>query len=136
MREFPRPSDGRGWPPGRVRVETSQIVAGAWDFERINHRYARHLKVLAERPGGALCNLKSVICNPAKRGLPGWILPSDYLGQPAWRSEIWELPFEIQRSVEPAGNCARSTPNSCPAKLCCICNKSSPCARTGMFGGL
>jgi hypothetical protein len=33
-----------------------EIVAGAWDFERINRRYARHLKVLAERPGGALRN--------------------------------------------------------------------------------
>jgi hypothetical protein len=30
----------------------AEIVAGAWDFERINRRYARHLKVLAERPGG------------------------------------------------------------------------------------
>ena len=32
------------------------VVAGAWNFERINRRYARHLKVLAERPGGALRN--------------------------------------------------------------------------------
>jgi len=32
----------------------AEIVAGAWDFERINRRYARHLKVLAARPGGAL----------------------------------------------------------------------------------
>ena len=31
----------------------AEIVAGAWDFERLNRRYARHLKVLAERPGGA-----------------------------------------------------------------------------------
>jgi len=34
----------------------AEIVAGAWDFERINRRYARHLRVLAERPGGALRN--------------------------------------------------------------------------------
>jgi hypothetical protein len=46
----------------------AEIVAGAWDFERINYRYARHLKVLNERPGGALYNLKSAICNQAKRG--------------------------------------------------------------------
>jgi phenylacetic acid degradation operon negative regulatory protein len=31
-----------------------EIVAGAWDFERINHRYAQHLKVLKQRPTGAL----------------------------------------------------------------------------------
>jgi hypothetical protein len=27
-----------------------QIVAGAWDFERINNRYTHHLKVLEQRP--------------------------------------------------------------------------------------
>ena len=42
-----RPGEGRG---------PAEIVAGEWDFERINRRYARHLKVLAERPGGALRN--------------------------------------------------------------------------------
>ena len=30
----------------------AEIVAGAWDFERINHFYARHLKFLGEKPGG------------------------------------------------------------------------------------
>ena len=76
----------------------AEIAAGAWDFERINRRYARHLKVLAERPGGALRNdaaakallrwaaaereawLDAVTNDPL---LPGRILPSDYLGQPA-----------------------------------------------------
>src|SRR5207249_465239 len=28
----------------------AQIVTGAWNFEQINRRYARHLKLLAERP--------------------------------------------------------------------------------------
>jgi DNA-binding transcriptional regulator PaaX len=32
----------------------AEIVAGAWDFERMNRRYARHLKILEERPGNAL----------------------------------------------------------------------------------
>jgi hypothetical protein len=32
----------------------AEIVAGAWDFERINRRYARHLKILDEQPDGAL----------------------------------------------------------------------------------
>jgi hypothetical protein len=40
-----RPVEGRG---------CAEIVVGAWDFERINRRYARHLKILGERPGGAL----------------------------------------------------------------------------------
>ena len=77
----------------------AEIVAGAWDFEHINRRYARHLKVLDERPGGALRNdatakallrwaaaerevrLDAVTNDPL---LPGRILPSDYLGQQAW----------------------------------------------------
>ena len=81
----------------------AEIVAGAWDFERINRRYARHLKVLAERPGGALRNdaaakallrwaaaeretwLDAVTNDPL---LPGRILPSDYLGQKAWRRRV------------------------------------------------
>ena len=76
----------------------AEIVAGAWDFERINRRYARHLKVLAARPGGALRNdaaakallrwaaaareawLDAVTNDPL---LPGRILPFDYLGQQA-----------------------------------------------------
>ena len=80
----------------------AEIVAGAWDFERINRRYARHLKILGERPGGAMRNdaaakallrwaatereawLEAVTNDPL---LPGRILPSDYLGQQArWPS--------------------------------------------------
>lgn len=78
----------------------AEIVAGAWDFERINCRYARHLKVLEERPGGALWNntaakallrwaaaereawLDAVTNDPL---LPGRLLPFDYLGQKSWR---------------------------------------------------
>jgi len=81
----------------------AEIVAGAWDFERINRRYARHLKVLKERPGGALRNdaaakallrwagaereawLDAVTHDPL---LPGRILPADYLGQQAWRTRV------------------------------------------------
>jgi phenylacetic acid degradation operon negative regulatory protein len=80
-----------------------EIVAGAWDFERINRRYARHLKVLEECPGGALRNdatakalrrwaaaereawLDAVTHDPL---LPGRILPSDYLGRKAWRRRV------------------------------------------------
>jgi DNA-binding transcriptional regulator PaaX len=102
----------------------AEIVAGAWDFERINRRYARHLKVLAERPGGALRNdaaakallrwaaaereawLDAVTNDPL---LPGRMLPSDDLGQqarwpPAKAGGGWKC------CATPAGNCARSTP--------------------------
>ena len=86
-----------------TRIIKPEIVAGAWDFERINLRYARHLKILGERPGGALRNdatakgllrwaaaerkawLEAVTNDPL---LPGRILPSDYLGQPAWRRRV------------------------------------------------
>jgi phenylacetic acid degradation operon negative regulatory protein len=81
----------------------SEIVAGAWDFERINHRYAWHLKILGERPGGALGNeaaaqtlrcwamaereawLDAVTHDPL---LPERILPPSYLGQRAWHQRI------------------------------------------------
>jgi phenylacetic acid degradation operon negative regulatory protein len=77
-----------------------QIVAGAWDFERINNRYADHLKVLKHRPTGSLRSeaaaialqrwaaneheawLNAVTKDPL---LPENILPSDYLGKRAWQ---------------------------------------------------
>src|SRR6266699_4484478 len=80
-----------------------EIVAGAWDFERINRRYARHLKILDERPGGTLGNevaarallrwaaaerdawLDAVTNDPL---LPERILPPDYLGQQGWARRI------------------------------------------------
>jgi phenylacetic acid degradation operon negative regulatory protein len=81
----------------------AEIVAGAWDFDQINRRYARHLKVLKQRPtraplGDAAAKallrwataereawLKAVRHDPL---LPGRILPSDYLGQQAWRRRV------------------------------------------------
>lgn len=77
-----------------------EIVAGARNFERINIRYAQYLKVLSQRPVGALRNqegakamqrwmaaerlawLNAVSGDPL---LPEQILPSGYLGQRAWR---------------------------------------------------
>ncbi len=81
----------------------AEIVAGAWDYPRINRGYARHLKVLGERPMGALRNAAAakvllrwsqaereawmdVVTNDPL--LPGRILPSDYLGQQAWRRRV------------------------------------------------
>jgi DNA-binding transcriptional regulator PaaX len=81
----------------------AEIVKGAWDFERINRCYARHLKVLEERPGGALRSeaagkallrwaaaereawLDAVTNDPL---LPARILPSNYLGQQSWRRRV------------------------------------------------
>jgi len=100
-----------------------EIGAGAWDFKRINRRYARHLKVPEEWLGGALWNdaaakallrwaavereawLDAVTNDPL---LLGRILPSVYLGQqarwpPAKAGGGWKC------SATPAGNCARST---------------------------
>lgn len=102
---------------GRVNVESllllearpcagesdAEIVGGAWDFMAINRRYARHLKVLKERPAAAVHNdrdaktllrwgsaereawLDAVTHDPL---LPTRILPSDYLGQQAWRRRV------------------------------------------------
>ena len=81
----------------------AEIVAGAWDFKRINQRYSRHLKVLDERPDGALRNtvtanallrwaaaermawLAAVTNDPL---LPRRLLSSDYLGQASWRRRV------------------------------------------------
>jgi phenylacetic acid degradation operon negative regulatory protein len=81
----------------------AEIAAGAWDFERINRRYGRHLKVLEGRPGFALRNegaakallrwaameretwLDAVTNDPL---LPSRILPSSYLGQQSWRRRV------------------------------------------------
>jgi DNA-binding transcriptional regulator PaaX len=81
----------------------AEIVTGAWDFVRINRRYARLLNILAERPTGALENealakgmlrwaaiereawLDAVTNDPL---LPECILPTDYLGQRAWQRRM------------------------------------------------
>jgi DNA-binding transcriptional regulator PaaX len=77
----------------------AQIVTGAWDFERINRRYATYLKVLKDHPKAALRNesgakallrwvtaerqawLDAVTNDPL---LPARLLPAGYLGQQAW----------------------------------------------------
>jgi DNA-binding transcriptional regulator PaaX len=78
----------------------AQLVAGAWDWERINIRYTEHLKVLEKRPSGMLRDkeaaellqkwaaaervawLAAVDLDPL---LPERILPTGYLGREAWR---------------------------------------------------
>ena len=82
-----------------------EIVAGAWDFERIKYGYAQHLKILKQRPTGVVRSettakalqrwaatereawLSAVSKDPL---LPRRILPTDYLGKRAWgrRKEV------------------------------------------------
>jgi hypothetical protein len=76
-----RSCDGREIT-GAARLHPAQ-GSDAWDFERLNRRYARHPKILGERLGGPLRNDAA-----AKALLPGRILPSDYLGQRAWRRRV------------------------------------------------
>jgi phenylacetic acid degradation operon negative regulatory protein len=80
-----------------------EIAAGAWDFGNINNHYARHLKLLDQRPDGSLRN------NAAAKALQRWaaderaawhaaveidpllpkrLLPPDYLGCRAWQRRI------------------------------------------------
>jgi len=81
----------------------AEIVAGAWDFDRINRRYARHLKILSDWPCGKLGKevaaktllrwaaaereawLDAVTNDPL---LPEKILPADYMGQQVWRRRV------------------------------------------------
>ncbi|MGO8836016.1 MAG: hypothetical protein ACLQAH_08205 [Limisphaerales bacterium] len=80
-----------------------EIVAGAWDFERINRCYTRHLKVLGDRPTGGLGSemaaktllrwaaaereawLAAAKIDPL---LPERILPDGYMGRQAWRRRV------------------------------------------------
>ena len=54
-----------------VASSDAEIVAGAWDFERINRSHARHPKVLAERSN----NPKGIVASsprlPSLRGYLG-----------------------------------------------------------------
>jgi DNA-binding transcriptional regulator PaaX len=81
----------------------ADIVAGAWDFERINYRYARHLRILERRPTAVLDGdtsawamlrwaeeerlawLDAVEHDPL---LPERIHPPGYLGRLAWQGRI------------------------------------------------
>ncbi len=83
-----------------------EIVAGAWDFESINRRYAIHLELLNACPRNPL---KTEAAAWAMRRwtdrerrawgevvaedplLPECLLPKGYLGQVAWRSRLATL---------------------------------------------
>jgi DNA-binding transcriptional regulator PaaX len=91
----------------------AQIVAGAWDFDCINRRYATHAKILGERPRAALRDesgakallrwavaereawLDAVKHDPL---LPTRLLPPGYLGRQAWRRRV-ELARHASRQL-------------------------------------
>jgi phenylacetic acid degradation operon negative regulatory protein len=76
-----------------------EIVAGAWNFDRINRRYMRHLRILDQHPDGPLQDeasaralqrwasaerqawLAAILIDPL---LPQTLLPPDYLGRKSW----------------------------------------------------
>jgi phenylacetic acid degradation operon negative regulatory protein len=88
-----------GRPSGGETDE--QIVLAAWDFEKINRRYAEHLKLLEQRPTVPLREeaaarafrrwaasereawLAAVRVDPL---LPEALLPESYLGRKAWKT--------------------------------------------------
>ncbi len=93
----------------------AEIVAGAWDFERINRRYARHLGVLDRlpEPNGRQPAVRlrrwaseervaweaAVSLDPL---LPSVLLPADYLGRKAWFQRI-EVLDQAARNLEQFG---------------------------------
>jgi phenylacetic acid degradation operon negative regulatory protein len=81
----------------------SDIVAGAWDFRRINGRYADYMKILDLRPQSPLrtdlaakafhrwaATERNAWLDAVRRDplLPERLLPTDYLGQRAWRRRV------------------------------------------------
>ena len=81
----------------------TEIVQAAWNFQRINQRYLRLMKILDERPDGMLRSevaaramsrwasverkawLNAVTSDPL---LPKRLLPPGYLGQSAWQRRV------------------------------------------------
>jgi phenylacetic acid degradation operon negative regulatory protein len=81
----------------------SQIVAAAWDFERINGAYSKYLEIVANHPHVSLNDilsakalhqwathereawLSAVSADPL---LPKKLLPQGYLGLEAWRKRV------------------------------------------------
>jgi phenylacetic acid degradation operon negative regulatory protein len=81
----------------------SEIVAGAWDFNKINRLYDKHLEILERRPSGSLRDsgaakvmqrwaaaerqawLDAVSADPL---LPQELLPAEYLGRRTWHRRI------------------------------------------------
>ncbi len=97
----------------------AEIVAGAWDFNSINRRYAKHLEILGLRPRGRIGSLSGAKALQRWAGnereaweaavsmdplLPSCLLPPAYLGRKAWRergSTLAEAAEEIRTFKAP-----------------------------------
>jgi DNA-binding transcriptional regulator PaaX len=81
----------------------AEIVSGAWDFDRINSLYERHLNVLSEKPTMKLRDethakafrrwakaerLAWTMATSTDPLLPEHLLPHKYLGRRAWQRRI------------------------------------------------
>lgn len=90
-----------------------EIVAGAWDFSEINRRYARHLKILEDRPSGQVRDPAAAHCfrSWAARERAAWLaavgddpllpealLPQDYLGRKAWQARVKTLQLAAKQA--------------------------------------
>ena len=91
----------------------SEIVAGAWDFEKINQRYGKYLKVLDQFPNSPLRDVSSakvmqrwaaterqawlaaITVDPL---LPERLLPPGYLGRDCWQRRL-EILGEAGRRI-------------------------------------
>ncbi len=97
-----------------------KIVAAAWNFEAINHRYKKHLKLLQQRPEASVSSeaearllhawaveeregwWEAVRSDPL---LPELILPDGYLGKEAWQQRIQSLRIAGRQIQAFAGLC-------------------------------
>ena len=83
-----------------------EIIAGAWDFAKINRLYANHLMVLEARPKGQLRDASAarlfrkwaaeervawLAVTAEDPLLPEALLPRDYLGRKVWQIRVKEL---------------------------------------------
>ncbi len=91
----------------------AEIIAGAWDFAVINHRYEKYLEVLGQRPAGRLDSESAAKLFHRWAGrerhawrhaverdplLPEKLLPADYLGRRAWKARLETLAKAAEQS--------------------------------------
>jgi len=84
----------------------AQIVAGAWDFNQINHRYKQYLNVLSVRPEGSLHGESAatqmrdwaaaerkawLLAMKSDPLLPEALLPPHYMGKESLRQKLQAL---------------------------------------------
>ena len=81
----------------------AQIVAGAWDFARINGRYAKHQEILTRRPRGRLNS------EVAAKAFHRWLREE----RETWMEALWHDPL-LPNALLPYGYAGR---RACEARL-------------------